>query len=179
MGSNIICAVGAILLFGAFLSSSNREMTLNTRVAEQNEYYITAISLAQSLIDEAKTKAFDVKTIGVSNIPRNGLTASLGREPGEGFPMPDTLLSTSPYTPAAQGYLSVNRFNDVDDYNQYVRIVNTQRAERFQIKSAVTYVSESDPMATSGSQTFCKRMDVTVSSPFLTDSVRLSYVYSY
>ncbi len=179
MGSNIICAVGALLIFGAFLSTSNREMTLNTRVAEQNEYYITAISLGQSLIDEAKSKAFDAKTIGVSTMTRNGLSASLGRESGEGFSMPDTLVSTAPYSPGVQGYLSTVRFNDVDDYDRYMRLVNTQRAERFQIQSSVKYVNESNPMLLSGTQTFCKRMDVIVTSPFVPDTVRLSYVYSY
>jgi len=38
-------------------------MTVNTQIAEQNEYYISAISLAQSIISEAKAKAFDQNTV--------------------------------------------------------------------------------------------------------------------
>ena len=41
--SNIILAIGALVIFGTFLSSSNRLMTGNTQIAEQNEYYISAI----------------------------------------------------------------------------------------------------------------------------------------
>ena len=39
---NIISAIGALVIFGTFLGSSNRLMVGNTQVAEQNEYYISA-----------------------------------------------------------------------------------------------------------------------------------------
>jgi hypothetical protein len=180
MGSNVIFAIGAILIFGTFLSSSNRLMIGNTQIAEQNEYYISAVSLGQSVIDEAKTKAFDAKVIGVSvAIGRSGLTSTLGSEAGESFTLPDVLSSVSPYTSSAQGYLSAIRFNDLDDYNQYSRLVNTQRAEGFKIATTIYYVNELDPNTSSASQTYCKRMNVFVTSPFMTDTVKLSYTFTF
>jgi hypothetical protein len=65
MGANMILTIGAILLFGVFLNSSNKLMIGNNQIAAQNEYYVTALSLGQSVIDEAKMKAFDEKIIGI------------------------------------------------------------------------------------------------------------------
>ena len=58
MGANMILTMGAILLFGVFLNTSNKLMIGNNQNASQNEYYVTALSLVQSVIDEAKTKQF-------------------------------------------------------------------------------------------------------------------------
>ncbi len=192
MGSNIIMAVGALLIFGTFLSSSNKLMTNNTQVAEQNEYYITAVSLAQSVIDEAKTKAYDQKTIGKQLSVVDSLTGpvSLGPNTGEFISLPDTLNSASPYTASARGYLSTYRYNDVDDYNNYSRLVNTQRTEGYQINVTVKYVSETNPDLEVGTRSWCKKMTVAVTSPYFPkidkgggvwgqDTVKFSYVFSY
>ena len=176
MGANLILSMGALVIFGTFLSSSNRLMIGNSQIAEQNEYYITALSIAQSVIDEAKAKAFDTKTIGLFQplTVRDSLTAAakLGPETGEKITGTDTLSST--------GYKSSTKFNDVDDYDNYKRLVNTQRVEGFQVSVKVQYADEISPDATSGSlQTFCKRMRVTVSSPYMPDNLQISYAFTY
>lgn len=185
MGANIILAIGALVIFGTFLSSSNRLMTGNTQIAEQNEYYITAVSLAQSVIDEAKTKAFDQLTVGrVIPIPSaDSLTPANQLGPGgsEAISGNDVLSST--------GYKSSTKFNDVDDYNDYNRLVNTPRAEGYRIHVAVKYVSETSPDVVKGAPTFCKRMKVMVTSPFfpshrsggasVPDTLSISYAFTY
>src|SRR5262249_34588498 len=99
MGSNTLLAVGALIIFSTFLSSSDKLMIMNTQLAEQNEYYLTALSLGQSLIAEAKTKAFDQNTVTNPVISSDSLSAVLGTDgASETVPSPDTLITSSPYT---------------------------------------------------------------------------------
>jgi hypothetical protein len=181
MGSNVILAMGAIIIFGSFLSSSDRLMTANTQIAEQNEYYLTALSLAQSVISEAKTKAFDQVTATKPVSSPDSLTAYQGTDGGaEVVPNPDTLTTSSPYTASTPGFRSSIRFNDVDDYNGYIRRVNTQRAEGYTVSVNVVYASPTYPDSTKAStKTYCKRMTVTVKSPYMPDSLSISYAFLY
>ena len=170
----MVLTIGAILLFGTFLSSSNRLMTGNTQIASQNEYNISALAIAQSVIDEAKTKAFDQKTVVSAVAVPTSLTAvdSLGKDGGsEAVPNPDTLTST--------GYKSMTKFNDVDDYKGYNRLVNTPRAEGYKISIAVGYATEIYPDSSKNVQTFCKKMTVTVTSSYITQPIALSYAFLY
>ncbi len=181
MGANIILAMGALVIFGTFLTSSNRLMTGNTQIAEQNEYYITAISLAQAVIDEAKTKAFDSYTYTNTITVPDSLTnpTKLGPEAGETVPKPDTLFAGGPYTAAYKGFRSTYLFNDLDDYDKYQRLVNTPRAEKYTIQVKVNYANETDPDFLKMTRTFCKKMTVNVSSPFMPDVVTLTYAFTY
>src|SRR5512135_668745 len=106
MGANMMLTIGSILIFGLFLSTSNKMMTGNSQIAAQNEYYVAGMSLAQSIIDEAKTKAYDEKTIDSIRTSPSSMTAvgSLGRESGEFVPATDTLTSQAPYSLTNKGY---------------------------------------------------------------------------
>lgn len=184
MGSNIMLALGALIMFGTFLGSSNKLMIGNNQIAAQNEYYIAGLALAQSIIDEAKTKAFDHTTDTVTARSTATLTApaSLGRDGGaESVPQPDTSTSA--------GFSSVAKFNDIDDYNNYRRLVNTSRAEGYSVGVLVRYASPNAPDSISGARTFCKRMEVRVTSPYfpkinsggtlVSDTVKLYYAFTY
>jgi hypothetical protein len=57
--------------------------------------------------------------------------------------------------------------------------VNTPRAEGFTIAVQVKYGDPTDPDVPLNYQTFCKRMKVTVTSPYMTDKVELSYAFTY
>ena len=175
-GSNMILVIGALLLFGMFLSSSNKLMIGNTQIASQNEYNIAALSIAQSIIDEAKTKAFDEKTIAgpvVSPSPTTlTVTGLFGPDGvGESVPNPDTLKST--------GYGSMSKFDDIDDYNKYNRLVNTPRAEGYRVSVTVGYASETNPDSLKGVPTFCKTMTVKVTSAYTSQPLTLSYAFTY
>jgi len=180
MGTNVILAVGALVIFGTFLASSNRLMTVNTQIAEQNEYYISAISLAQSIISEAKAKAFDENTVSGSVPSPDSLSLTLGPDGfTESVPTTDTLITSSPYDAQNPGYRSTFRFNDVDDYDGYKRLVNTPRAEGYTLTVRVAYASPTYPDSMKSSPTFCKKMTVSVKSPFIPDSLSLSYAFVY
>jgi hypothetical protein len=170
----MILTIGAILLFGVFLKTSNQLMIGNNQIASTNEYYISALSVGQSVIDEAKTKSFDEKAIGKAIFAADSLTAvgSLGRESGaEAVPSPDTLRTGT--------FGSVTKFDDIDDYNGYRRLVNTTRAEGYHVLVSLNYASETNPETSSASKTFCKRMTVKVWSKFIPDTLKFSYAFTY
>lgn len=192
MGANMMLTIGSILIFGLFLSTSNKMMTGNSQIAAQNEYYVAGMSLAQSIIDEAKTKAYDEKTIDSIRTSPSSMTAvgSLGRESGEFVPATDTLTSQAPYSLTNKGFLSTVRFDDVDDYNGYKRRVDTPRAEKYSLTVSVAYASDTSPDSTKFTRTFCKRMTVNVTSPYfreigqlngkpIPDTLHLSYAFTY
>lgn len=174
MGINMLLTIGGIVLLTTFVLYANGLMFDNTKIASDNEYVITAISLAQSVIDEAKTKGFDEATLLATVTSANDLTPVIlmGADgPSETFATPDSIDSNHPH--------SIAQYDDVDDYHGYVRIVNTPRAEGFRVETAVEYVSETNPDSVSAVRTFCKRMQVTVTSPYMQHPVLLSYAFTY
>jgi hypothetical protein len=164
--------IGALVLLGVFMLSANGLMVDNTRLAEQNEYCLTSLSIAQSIIDEAKSKSFDEATLTQTVTLSGGLTPPglLGPESPEFTHSPDT---------SANGlYGSSQAFDDVDDYNGYVRQASTKRVEGFTARVAVAYASPVNPDSISSSRTFCKRMTVTVTNKYMEGQVSLSYAFT-
>jgi len=183
MGANMILTIGAILLFGTLLVNSNNIISSNSQIAAQNEYYISALAIGQSVIDEAKTKAFDQQTVSSGVASPSAMTHwnSLGRDGGgEAVPNPDTLSTSSPFTTAAPGYWSSIKFNDIDDYNDYKRIVNTPRAEGYNVLVKVKYASPTYPDSLyASSRSYCKWMRVYVWSKYMADTVKVYYSFLY
>jgi hypothetical protein len=178
MGVNIMLTLGSLVMFMTFLGSSNRVMIGNNQLASQNEYYIAALSYGQSVIEEAKTK--DYRGTVVFGSTR---TASLLCGPeafAERIAYADTLTD--------RGFASERKFDDVDDYDGYRRLVNSPRAEGYVLVTAVDWVDESNPNAVSGTPTSYKRMVVSITSPYFPkierdgserqDTLKLSYVFS-
>jgi hypothetical protein len=157
-----------------FMLSANGLMFQNTQTAEQNEVFLTAISVGQSVIDEAMTKAFDQATVSgpVSSASLLTSFSALGRDnTGEIVPVPDTL--------SGQQFLSSSRFTDVDDYRGYSRRVFTRHTYPLTVSVAVEYASETDPDQLASAPTFCKKMTVTVTGEQLAAPVVLQYVFTY
>ncbi len=174
MGVNMLLTIGGIILLSTFILYANGLMFDNVEISSDNEYIITAIALGQSVIDEAKTKAFDENTVSKTVTSPAGLTAvnALGRDgSGEAVSNPDTVQE--------DGAAAFTKFDDIDDYNGYVRWVNTPRAENYSVQAAVTYASETYPDSSKSIQTFCKKMTVTVTSPFFPQPVILTYAFTY
>lgn len=181
MGSSIYMTLAAMVLLSVFILSSNTLIQRNSQIVNESEYLITAISLAQNLLDEAKTKAFDANTTDekknlLSNVKdvTGILTSVMGRESDEVFSYPD-LADTVTH----QIFQSTKLFDDFDDYNGYTRIVDTKRAESFKVSSIVQYVDPEDPDVTQTSPSICKRITVIVNSPYLTTPVQLNYAMVY
>jgi hypothetical protein len=164
MGNSFLLILGCLLLLTLFSLASNRLIGENERIAEESEFNLTAFSLAQSIIDEAKSKEFDQHTVGAELTTPVTLTAA-------------AQLGPDPTSDA--GYASMTRFNDVDDYNGYHRYVNTPRADGYEISVQVAYASPSCPDSLLSTPTFCKHMVVSVSSRYFSNPVTVQFAFMY
>lgn len=133
--------------------------------------YQAAASVAQQFIEEAKSKKFDanVGVIDPDDMP-DGFTYwnGLGKNPSESYPA----------------------LNDVDDYHNMTRTIyvsgnNTNLTGTsgipFNVNIQVHYVSDANPDSTVNTETYLKRMTVTVTSTWLPSgtNVTMKHVFSY
>jgi len=173
MGMNMIFTIFAFVFLGTLLVFNNNVIVNSLTLASENEVSIIAFGEAQSVIDEAKTKAFDENTISVVVPDSTSFSATLGRE-SETFPSPcDTLSST--------GYRSSVNFDDVDDYNGYKRLVKASSSvgKPDTVSAVVSYVVVANPDNVASGKTYAKKMTVMVKSPYLNQSYSIAYVFTY
>ncbi len=83
--------------------------------------------------------------------------------------------------PDLKPYKSNTAFDDVDDYNNYLRTVNTDLITGIQLTVQVYYVEEWDPTVKVYYETYYKRVVVTASFPsyLKMSTIRFSTVLTY
>lgn len=128
-------------------------------VMYNTKYGVLAVSLGTSMIEEANSKSFDCNTDTnyVSTLDSVTAVTDLGPEAGETF----------------------SNFNDFDDFNNYEKIDTTMPSAKFKIQCKVGYVDPGNPDVFVNKKTWHKLIKVTVTSPSMQDTVRLSSVFSY
>ena len=184
MGYNTLLTIGAALLLGALAMSTTTLIWYHDTDSMENEYVLAACGAAQSLIDEAKTRAFDERCIAQPAADTSGFTlpGALGLDGSdETVPAVDTTVTSSPFSASNPGYPGSAKFDDVDDYHGYVRALRASRAlEGDTLRVAVAYAPPDAPDQTSsGARTTCKRMTVTVTGKHLRQPVVLTYGFTY
>ena len=163
----MLMVLGALLLFTIMLPSVNNTLLYNDRAVIESNAELVAMGLAQRILAEAGVEAFDVVCLSMPPTMANQLTApgSLGPAGGETYP----------------------NFNDLDDFHNLSLVDSTSLPSvQFNITAQVVYVNPNNPSQVMGSQTFAKRLRVTVTSPFLVNpannqpiQVQLEQVYAY
>jgi len=152
-----------ILALGAIVMLSTLALTLNSIVLDGNktmmesELYVSGTSVAQSFLEHAAVLLFDaaVSSQDPSTFPGSFTSPwGLGHAAGENYP----------------------NFNDVDDFNGYSSTVSTTRAD-FNVSITVQYCDDSGNA--SASRTLFKKMEVTVSSPFIPTDVVVRRIFAY
>ncbi len=146
----------SIVIFSFLLLQANSLILRNESAALEHEYEKTAITLAQSIIEEAKAKPFD-SDMNAGNIPDDFTIVSGGNDRGQ--------LAT------------------FDAYNGYTETVETPLGD-FDIDVIVTFVtdeSSTPPFEFSGMPTERKRITVQVTGPTHIEgtNVTLSYIKGY
>lgn len=160
--------VGSILLTLLIIQINSNNVE-GSETLQQMELAHTATAIAQQFVDEAKSKKFDAQvgmidpaTMPGSFTPWN----NLGRGNWETYPA----------------------FNDVDDYhnfNQTLYVTGTNinpdstSGVPFAVNIKVHYVSAANPDSAVNTNTFLKRMTVTVSSSWLPHTVTVKQIFSY
>lgn len=163
----MMITMAAMMLLSTVILNVNRNALNTTQGMAESKYQILAVSLGTALIEEAFSKSFDAETAS-NNIADDltDLTVNLGP-------------SSSEKTKA-----SFNDFDDFDGYTDSTSNDPTLLSANFIINSKVYYVdpSKSKKLEPVKYRTWHKKIDVSVSSPFLNDgqdTVKLSKVYSY
>jgi hypothetical protein len=127
---------------------------------QDTKFGILATSLATSLIEQASKKAFDANTFSDAVTTLSELTPAGGMGPGSGEEAPDSC-------------------NDFDDFDGYIDSVTTLPSAKFYLSTEVCYINPNNPDGKLNTQSWHKRMTVTVASPSSQDTIRLSTIYSY
>ena len=143
-------------ILGGFISSYDSEAT------------IVAISIGESMSDEAMSKAFDQYV----NPPSPDSLTSASKLGPDGF---TEFIKSPDWEP----FQSSRVYNDFDDYNKYVRKVSTPDLGDFQVRDSVIYVSGTDLDSLSNKQTWYKKLVVTVTHPNLLRPITVRTIKAY
>ncbi|MFA5832383.1 MAG: hypothetical protein WDA22_02795 [Bacteroidota bacterium] len=162
----------ALMLMGRIILSINTSTLDVGFTKDMAEYRITGTSLGTSMLEQVSALAFDEKTVDTSltALQASSLTnsISLGRDGGE---------------------TSVNTYDDIDDYNNYITIDSLEHSAIFQTRVTVSYVavSGSDIVSTT-TKGFSKQVVVNITSDYLVDysvsparpdTLRFEQIFSY
>lgn len=157
------------ILLTLLIVQINTHNVEGSEALQQMELTHTATAIAQQFIDEARSKKFDAQV---------------------GMIDPSTMPgSFTPWNNLGPGnWETYPAFNDIDDYhnfNQTLYVTGTNinpdstNGIPFAVNIQVNYVSTANPDSAVHSNTFLKRMVVTVSSSWLPHSVSVKQVFSY
>ncbi len=160
LGQSLLTIISMMML--TMISIRMNSNILRTQDSTQNSKFgLAAISLAESRIEKAMRLAFDEKTINAPQTLTSSLTAagSLGKDAGE---------------------TNFNTFDDFDDFNNFTETDSTLQSAVFKVSSVVVYINPDNGLSvTSASTTWNKKITVSVSSISMSDTIRLSSIYSY
>ena len=176
MGQTMLI-LGAFALLSLLALSINQTLLSTQTIGLEMEANLTALSIAQTLMDEITTQEYDERTTtGVKIYSTSEMTpiASLGPEilsiPVE---LPITWVdsayydlggTTAPYDNGGilHDFKSKAYFDDVDDYKGYRRKAYDYRMGYFDVIVVIQYVDEDSPDSTSAVRTNQKRISVGV-----------------
>lgn len=159
-------AMGAMMLLSFLVLRFNSIHLTSAQASYNSKFGIVATSLANSLIEEAKDKAYDAVALDTNIVIDNAsdFSTTLGKETGEVYP----------------------DFDDFDDYNNLLYIDSlslrnpqTGAGTKFEIRSIVEYVTDTTPDIKSASKQYHKKITVSVFSSAMMDTVKLSTVFSF
>lgn len=156
----MLITIAALTLLSLVILRINNNFLSTGTVMNENKLGVMAISLGTSLLEEAKSKAFDENTFGSFVTAKNQLSTP-GPDDGENYP----------------------NFNDFDDYHNFSHKFAYNPADTsdstFQVNSVVHYIDPANPEVPSGSKEWHKRMIIYITSESMVDTIELSTIYSY
>ncbi len=168
----VLLVVAALALLSTLEVSINSTLLRASMSTYDSEAGIEAVSVAQAMIDEMLTQAYDSVTVSqlVTNPTKFTSYLKLGADI-------DSEKTVTAYE--REPFKSQVKFNDVDDYNGYSRIVSSPYLGDFTVRDSIYYVSESDQTTYTSTQTWYKKIVVRVSHPNLIYPVMLKSMVVY
>ncbi|MBI5464307.1 MAG: hypothetical protein HY966_05070 [Ignavibacteriales bacterium] len=149
--------IAAFALLSMLTLAVNSTMIMTSTLGLETQTNLNALSIAQSMLDEIQTQEYDEYTTNSQRAFQfSSLTtaASFGPDAGETFAGIDK--------DSTGNFKSKRFFDDVDDYHLYHRQAYDARLGWFDVVDTVQYVQNLNPDAVSLTQTWHKRIIVTV-----------------
>ena len=160
MSHQMLLSAGALLFLTILILLFYQASTEQTSVSVENEAILAGSGIAQSLMAEIQKRSYDENTVTkyTDSIDSLTLPSSLGTDAGEVF---------------------LTQFDDVDDFNNYNIVDLSTRLGDYSLSVSVDYVGIMNPNNISFTRTFCKRIEVSVESVYLPDTLKLYHVIGY
>ena len=153
-----ILTILGLSLFSYLLLNYQNVTSQNHVNCYENEGIISAISIAQSFLENIQVKAFDENTVSSAVQNTSQLSSTLGAESGES---------------------SLQLFDDIDDFDNYQEIIQLSRLDSFRVVVDVYYINTLNPDQEVMSPTFSKRIDVQISNKYVQNPIKLNTIVSY
>ncbi|MFZ1289831.1 MAG: hypothetical protein WAR79_07060 [Melioribacteraceae bacterium] len=163
-GQTLITIAAMAMLSSTILNVSRNSLTTSLSMSE-TKYKILAVSLANTIIEEASSKSFDEKTTE-NNIVTNSSDLS-------------TILKSD------AGETLRKLFDDFDDFNNYQETTDADSTYDYatmNISCSVKYVDPFTSLDSVNYNTWHKRITVTVNSPYFNEgkeNITLSKIISH
>lgn len=155
----MMLTIGAMILLSTLMLRINTNNLQTDSVRAEAQYGVLATSIITSIMEKAKSLAFDAETDTNSVTSLTQLTPALNLGPAVGE--------------------TYDTFNDFDDFNGYTKVDSSMPSAVFDISCEVFYIHPINLKEKSNTRTWHKRIDIHVSSAFMQDSITQSTIYSY
>jgi len=171
-------SIATLVALTVMVVTSQRYLIEGQKEAISAECLDLAAMHSEALLAEISRKNYDLHVTYDYYQPRYEFTGAYSMGPSsyersQVNPWPD--ISFPPGAP----FKSNAVFNDVDDYNNYYRTVNTQLVSGLQFSVKIYYVSETNPEQIVWTQTYLKMIEVTVQHPTYLEPISFSTIVSY
>lgn len=155
--SQLILSFASIIILSTIIVLTNRASleTQDERISARNLYH--SINEARNLFEEIKSKMFDEKLISMNSFNRDSLT-------------PNSMLGPDNETH--------QEFDDIDDYNGFVKEIGLENGKKFLFKVQVTYVNENNPDFLSTTRTFYKLVTIKCTDQNQSQRFELKQIFS-
>ncbi len=141
----------AMALLGKLVLSANGVINNAEVDSLESESINTATAIGQGMIERIGVKGYDDVFFGGIDTAATAFKATLGRDGVGEVAGKDTT------------------FDDMDDYAGFLDSVATPRFGKFYLSCGVCYVNATAPFDSTSTQTFMKRIRVTVTNSYLVD----------
>jgi len=175
--SEIIYVLGAVVLFSLFAITINKSMVVNTETTVESEIEYNAIAVAQSIIDQARQRAFDEVMVTKNVLELSTRSQTLLNS----FTAPAS-LGPEPSSTPAEVYPN---YDDFDDF-KLTNLAFATEYGNYTVNTAISYVNvtynstdQTYTVTNSSIRTYHKRLIATVTHPSLANPVSLEYIKTF
>jgi hypothetical protein len=177
--------LGMFILLIMSVISANRMLMENTTAQLQTEALASSSVIASDLLQEILSKPFDEKVVidegatpWVQDTTGTKVTVETNLSPSDGSQWGVRSLITLPDSSYTGNYNSKTGLKDIDDYDDYNRIVDQGNIKGFTVAVVVDYVVWTSPDVPTSTKTWFKSVKITVSHPlYLTSDNKMIPVF--